>query len=56
MTTTTKLIQLLFRILKVKEVRTAYDADDGELTAEQLTEIHKAVPQGQTKSVNSSLF
>ncbi len=39
-----------------KEVLPAYEADDGELTDAQLAQIREAVPQGQAKSVKSSLF
>ena len=33
-----------------------YEADDGPLTAAQLRQIKKLVPQGKKKSVRSSLF
>jgi hypothetical protein len=33
-----------------------YEADDGPLTAAQVRQIKKRVPQGQKKSVRSSLF
>ncbi len=38
------------------EILPAYAADEGELSASQLQEIHGAVPQGAAKSVKSSLF
>ena len=38
------------------EVLPAYEADDGELTPEQLAAIKQAEPQGRVKSVSSSLF
>lgn len=33
-----------------------YEADDGALTAAQVRQIKKAVPQGAKRSVRSSLF
>lgn len=33
-----------------------YEADDGPLTATQLRQIKKRVPQGSNRSVRSSLF
>ena len=33
-----------------------YEADDGPLTATQLRQIKKRVPQGRKRSVRSSLF
>ena len=33
-----------------------YEADDGPLTAAQVRQIKKAVPQGSKRSVRSSLF
>jgi hypothetical protein len=33
-----------------------YEADDGPLTATQLRQIKKRVPQGSKRSVRSSLF
>ncbi len=33
-----------------------YEADDGPLTASQLRQIKKRVPQGRKRSVRSSLF
>jgi hypothetical protein len=33
-----------------------YEADDGPLSAAQLRQIRKAVPQGSKRSVRSSLF
>ena len=33
-----------------------YEADDGPLTATQLRQIRKRVPQGSKRSVRSSLF
>ena len=39
-----------------KEVLPAYEADDGELTPEQLATIRKAIPQGSAQSIKSSLF
>jgi hypothetical protein len=41
---------------RVKEILPGYEADDGELSSEQLAQIRAAVPQGQAKSVKSSLF
>jgi hypothetical protein len=38
------------------EVLPAYEADDGELTPEQLDAIRQAEPQGRVRSVSSSLF
>lgn len=38
------------------EVPPGYDADDGELSTEQLGKIHAAVAQGRAKSVKSGLF
>lgn len=38
------------------EVLPAYEADDGELTPEQMAAIRQAEPQGRVKSVASSLF
>ena len=39
-----------------RDVLPAYEADDGPLAAPQLRAIRKAVPQGKSKSVKSSLF
>lgn len=39
-----------------KEVLPAYEADDGELTPEQLATIRKVIPQGSAQSVKSNLF
>ena len=39
-----------------RDVLPAYEADDGPLSAVQLRAIRKAVPQGKSKSVKSSLF
>ena len=39
-----------------KEVIPAYEADEGDLTEKQLSAIRKAVPQGKSHSVKSSLF
>jgi hypothetical protein len=33
-----------------------YEADDGALTAGQMRQIRKRVPQGKSRSVRSSLF
>ena len=33
-----------------------YEADDGPLTAAQVRQIKKKVPQGEQRSVKSSLF
>jgi hypothetical protein len=38
------------------EVLPAYEADDGELTPEQLDAIRQAEPPGRVHSVSSSLF
>lgn len=38
------------------EVLPAYEADDGELTPQQMEAIRQAEPQGRVKSVSSSLF
>jgi len=38
------------------EILPAYEADDGELTPEQLAAIKEAEPQGRVKSALSSLF
>lgn len=38
------------------EVLPQYEADDGPLTASQLRQIRKRVPQGARRSVRSSLF
>ena len=39
-----------------RDVLPAYEADDGALSAAQLRAIRKAVPEGKSKSVKSSLF
>jgi hypothetical protein len=39
-----------------REVIPAYEADEGDLTKQQLAAIRKAVPQGKSRSVKSSLF
>ena len=39
-----------------RDVLPAYEADDGPLSAAQLRAIRKAAPQGNSKSVKSSLF
>lgn len=39
-----------------KEVLPAYEPDDGDLTARQIAAIRKRVPQGNMKSIKSSLF
>ena len=33
-----------------------YDADEGALTASQMRQIRKQVPQGKRRTVRSSLF
>lgn len=39
-----------------EEVVSTYEADDGELTSDQLDIIRQAVPQGVHRSVKSNLF
>jgi len=39
-----------------REVIPAYEVDEGDLTEKQLAAIRKAVPQGKSRSVISSLF
>lgn len=39
-----------------KEVLPTYEADDGELSAEQLAAIRETEPPGRVASVKSSLF
>lgn len=39
-----------------REILPGYETDDGILSAEQLARIRAAVPQGQAKSVKSTLF
>ncbi len=51
----TQVIHYALRKL-AKEVLPSYEADDGELSREQLSSIKKAVPQGRARSVKSSLF
>lgn len=51
----TQVIHYALRKL-AKEVLPSYEADDGELSHEQLLAIKQAIPQGRAKSVKSSLF
>lgn len=51
----TQTIHLALRELAVK-LLPQYEADDGPLTAAQLRDIKKRVPQGKKRSVRSSLF
>ena len=51
----TQAIHHALRELAIK-VLPQYDADDGPLTAEQVRQIRKRVPQGGKRSVRSSLF
>ena len=51
----TQLIHLALHELAVK-LLPQYAADDGPLSAAQLRQIRKRVPQGTKKSVRSSLF
>ena len=51
----TQTIHLALRELAVK-VLPQYEADDGPLTAAQVRDIKKRVPQGKKRSVRSSLF
>jgi hypothetical protein len=51
----TQLIHLALHELAVK-VLPQYEPDDGPLSAVQLRQIRKRVPQGKSKSVRSSLF
>jgi hypothetical protein len=50
--------QAIHRALHELAVRVLpqYEADDGALTATQLRQIKKQVPQGEKRSVRSSLF
>ena len=51
----TKAIHRALHELALK-VLPQYEADDGPLTATQLRQIKKRVPQGSKRSVRSSLF
>ncbi|MBN8510204.1 MAG: hypothetical protein J0L57_16555 [Burkholderiales bacterium] len=51
----TQVIHLALHDLAVK-VLPQYEADDGPLTAAQLRQIRKRVPQGTKRSMRSSLF
>ncbi len=51
----TQVIHLALHELAVK-LLPQYDTDDGPLTAAQLRQIRKGVPQGKKSSVRSSLF
>lgn len=51
----TQAIHLALRALAVK-LLPQYEADDGPLTAPQVRQIKKRVPQGGKSSVRSSLF
>lgn len=51
----TQAIHLALHELAVK-LLPQYEADDGPLTATQLRQIKKHIPQGQQRSVRSSLF
>ena len=51
----TQAIHLALHEMAVK-VLPQYKADDGPLTAAQLRQIKKRVPQGKKRSVRSSLF
>lgn len=51
----TQLIHYALRKL-AKEVLPEYEADDADLTPSQMKAIRKAVPQGKSISVKSSLF
>ena len=51
----TQAIHLALHDMAVK-LLPQYEADDGPLTAGQLRQIKKRVPQGKKKSVRSSLF
>lgn len=51
----TKTIHYALKLLSQKE-STAYEPDDGGLTARQIAVIRKLVPQGRMQSIKSSLF
>ena len=51
----TQAIHLALHDMAVK-LLPQYEADDGQLTAAQVRQIKKRVPQGKKKSVRSSLF
>jgi hypothetical protein len=51
----TQAIHMALRDLAVR-LLPQYEADDGPLTAEQLVQIKKQLPQGSKRSVRSSLF
>jgi hypothetical protein len=51
----TQAIHQALRELAIK-VLPQYEADDGPLTAAQMRQIKKRVPQGTKRSVRSSLF
>jgi hypothetical protein len=51
----TQAIHLALHELAVR-VLPQYEADDGPLTAAQMRQIKKRVPQGRKRSVRSSLF
>ena len=51
----TQAIHLALRDLAVK-LLPQYEADEGPLSATQLRQIRKRVPQGKRRSVRSSLF
>ena len=51
----TQAIHLALREMAVK-LLPQYGADEGPLTAAQLRQIRKRVPQGKKRSVRSSLF
>ena len=51
----TQAIHLALHDMAVK-LLPQYEADEGPLTAAQLRQIKKRVPQGKKKSVRSSLF
>jgi hypothetical protein len=50
--------QLIHHALRELAIRTLpqYEADDGPLTAAQIRQIRKRVPQGSKRSVRSSLL
>jgi hypothetical protein len=51
----TQAIHLALRDMAVK-LLPQYEADEGPLTAPQMRQIRKRVPQGKKRSVRSSLF
>jgi hypothetical protein len=51
----TQTIHLALRDMAIK-LLPQYEADDGPLTAAQVRQIKKRLPQGKKKSVRSSLF